>query len=492
MDSRSTQISPLPAHIGPYPIRRLIGSGAMGLVYLGHDPAINRPVAIKTIHRHLLHDTTPNDNSLERFRVEAQAAGRLQHPGIVSIYQFGEDHDYGYLAMEYVDGQNLSDLLARPTRFSREDVLCLMQQLLEALDFAHENGVVHRDIKPANLLISRDGRLKITDFGIARLEANQQLTQANMMVGSPGFMAPEQYLDGPIDRRADVFAAGVLLYQLLCGTLPFRGPAEAVMYKVLHEPPEPLPHGDDGRDLADFWPVVLTALAKRPEQRYQSAGAMQQALVHLARGKPIDRLLAITCILPAPGRASGAPATTAPAPGTGTPAGLHATHAVPTGWNEATLAGLEHDLARHLGPIAKVVVRKSARHFATLEAVRQDVASAISDPSERQLFLHETETLSGSSAGVLSAPPSSASVRSPTVASGFGDALAPPGALTNDELERIGALLTRVVGPIAKVLIRRCAAQTRVRHELIEQLLGQLGGKVDVHALRSEILKVLH
>ncbi|MEX8519904.1 MAG: serine/threonine-protein kinase [Leptothrix sp. (in: b-proteobacteria)] len=488
---------PLPAKIGPYPIQRLIGSGAMGLVYLGHDPAINRPVAIKTIHRQLLTELSSDDNTADRFRIEAQAAGRLHHPGIVSIYQFGEDHDCAYIAMEYVDGHNLSDYLAKPTRFSREDVLCLMQQLLEALDFAHANGVVHRDIKPANLLISREGRLKITDFGIARLESTQ-LTRANMIVGSPGFMAPEQYRDEPLDGRVDIFSAGVLLYHLLSGKMPFSGSNDAVMYKVMHEPPEPLPPNHDGRDFADFWPVILAALAKDPRRRYPDARAMQAALAGLVRDLPVERLLAVTCVMPMPGREPPAPQR-APS-GTASHVTPHPL-TLPTGWNEATLSGLEHDLARHVGPIAKVVVRKAARHFATLEAVRLDVAQSISNPTERQHFMQETQALidaplAAPRPGTHGTPRVSAfgtNISHQTGQPSTRQAKAIAGAqLDVDDLERVGAMLTRVIGPIAKILIRRCAAQSRHPDEFLELLLAQLGQQVDVAALRLDLLKLLH
>ncbi|MFM2057672.1 MAG: hypothetical protein RLY71_2057 [Pseudomonadota bacterium] len=502
-------MEPLPARIGPYPVHRLIGAGAMGLVYLGHDPAINRLVAIKTIRKHLLGNKPANDDTADRFRLEAQAAGRLHHPGIVGIYQFGEDHDCDYIAMEYVEGHNLSDYLARQTRFSREDVLCLMNQLLEALDYAHNNGVIHRDIKPANLLISHKGQLKITDFGIARLESTQ-LTRTNMMVGSPGFMAPEQYTDAVLDRRVDVFAAGVLLYDLLAGKLPFSGSNEAVMYKVMNELPEPLQPDAEGRDFADFWPIVLTALAKQPAQRYGSARAMLDALAGLVRNEPIGPLLAITCVLPA---RTDQPAPAGPTPPsrhqTGAPSGRPATQPAtgsappwPTGWNEATLSGLEHDLARHVGPIAKMVVRKSARHFATLEGVRQDVANVITDPVERQHFLQQTRALTA-----MAARPGTtdSARRAESAPSRFADSRLPDSRLPNPAgthpgqatqldtaaLERIGAVLTRTLGPIAKVLVRRCAARSSQRDEFIELLLAQLDPRIDREALRRQLLTAL-
>jgi serine/threonine-protein kinase len=334
-----------------------------------------------------------------------------------------------------------------------------------------------------------------------------------MMVGSPGFMAPEQYTDAVLDRRVDVFAAGVLLYYILAGKLPFSGSNEAVMYKVMHELPEPLRPDADGRDFADFWPVVLTALAKQPAQRYGSARAMQEALAGLVRDEPIGRLLAVTCVLPArPDQlAMAGPASPPSQPRTGVPNGPQPTQPVtgsappwPTGWNEATLSGLEHDLARHVGPIAKVVVRKAARHFATLEAVRQDVANVITNLVERQHFLQETRALTA-----LAARPAATDLarRSDHAPSRFADSRMPDSRLPDsrptgthlghaahldtEALERIGTILTRTIGPIAKVLVRRCAARSSQRDEFVELVLAQLDPRIDREALRRQLLAAL-
>jgi serine/threonine-protein kinase len=552
MDRHLSMMESLPDRIGPYPVCRLLGTGAMGQVFLGHDPVINRPVAIKTIRRHLLGNGQSSDDTENRFRLEAQAAGRLHHPGIVAIYQFGHDHGSDYIAMEYVDGHNLSDYIDRPSRFSREDVLCLMSQLLDAIDYAHNNGVIHRDIKPANLMISREGQLKITDFGIARLEATQ-LTRTNMMVGSPGFMAPEQYTDDKPDRRVDVFSAGVLLYYLLTGKVPFSGTNEAVMYKVMHEMPAPLQPSDDGRDLADFWPVVLTALAKRPQQRYASARAMQDALAGLARDEPISRLLAITRVQPRPGTepsafaprpAQGPPARSqfaallTPAPSSSTSMPPSSVTPWPTGWDEATLAGLERDLARHVGPIARVVVRKAARQFSSLGEVRQEVAYLITDPVERHKFVQQSRAQTGvaprpNATDLQRRPATNLQPRSDIqprsgyansqLPSHFPTAWPPPPPARNGRyqttptntpgntpsntptgfhsgrdvlldaaaLERAGTALAKTIGPIAKVLVRRSAAKSCQREEFIELVLAQLDPRLDIEALRLQLLKVL-
>ena len=288
--------APIPSYVGPYPIRGVVGSGAMGVVYLAHDPAIDRPVAIKTIHRRLLESSDDDPSVAARFRVEAKAAGRLTHRNIVPVYQFGEDDDCAYIVMEYVAGRNLRDYIHAPRKLEVPQVLCLMLQLLDGLHYAHERGIVHRDIKPANLLIADDGRLKITDFGIART-GSSNLTRGSSVIGSPGYIAPEQYTDRDVDRRVDVFSAGVLLYQMLSGTTPFVGTDEAIMYKIVYEPHKPLSEVTNDAALEPFDAVLDRALAKDPAQRYATALAMRTALLALATEAvpdvlPADILLA--------------------------------------------------------------------------------------------------------------------------------------------------------------------------------------------------------
>src|SRR6266571_5200070 len=197
-----------PNHLGKYEITEVLGRGAMGVVYKGFDPGIRRTVAIKTIRRELIEGERPAAAMLARFRNEAQAAGKLAHPGIVAVYDYGEDASVAYIAMEYVEGNSLREYLGRGTRFAERDAVSVMSQLLEGLAHAHERRVWHRDIKPANIIVMMNGRVKVADFGIARIEASD-LTQTGAMLGSPGYMAPEQYAAAAIDHRADLFAAAV-------------------------------------------------------------------------------------------------------------------------------------------------------------------------------------------------------------------------------------------------------------------------------------------
>lgn len=262
--------------LGKYQVRGELGRGAMGIVYRGFDPFIEREVAIKTLRADLL-EGQERSTLLERFRKEAQAAGRLNHPGIVQVYEYGVDGDRVFIAMELIRGVELRDYMRHDARFSLDDIIRIMGELLDALAFAHANGVVHRDIKPSNIVVLENGRIKVTDFGIARLESSN-LTQAGSMLGTPSYMSPEQFMAQRVDGRSDLFSAGVVLYELLTGEKPFAGNSFAtIMHKVLKEPPTPpselnitVPPRIDA--------VVLKALSKRPDERYQDATAFKQAL----------------------------------------------------------------------------------------------------------------------------------------------------------------------------------------------------------------------
>jgi len=274
----------MPDRLGKYDVTEILGTGAMGVVYRGFDPGIRRVVAIKTIRRELIAGDRPGAMMLKRFRNEAQAAGRLSHPGIVAVYDYGEDAEVAYIAMEYVEGNSLREYFARGTRFSERDAVSIMSQLLEALTHAHERRVWHRDIKPGNLIVMMNGRVKVADFGIARIEASD-LTQTGAVLGSPGYMAPEQYAAAAIDHRADVFAAGVVFYQLLTGSRPFVGTAEQLAYAICHTEPARPSITDPGKGWEKYDALIAKALAKRPEDRFQTAEAFRAALLE-AHARP--------------------------------------------------------------------------------------------------------------------------------------------------------------------------------------------------------------
>jgi len=273
---------PIPAKLGKYVIRRELGRGAMGVVYEGFDPFIERTVAIKTIRPQQLAagDTT---EVLARFKREAQAAGRLNHPNIVQIYEYGEEGGIAFIAMEFIKGRELKDYFDSGQRFQNKDIARIMGEMLGALDHAHASGVTHRDMKPANVILLESGRAKVADFGIARIETSE-LTQAGTVLGTPSYMSPEQFLGTPVDGRSDIFSCGVILYQFLTGERPFSGAVTTIMHKVLKE--DPLPPSALNTTLPPAWDaVVKRAMAKNPGDRYQRAAQFAADIAAAAEGR---------------------------------------------------------------------------------------------------------------------------------------------------------------------------------------------------------------
>lgn len=270
------QMSEQPQKLGKYEIRRELGRGAMGIVYEGYDAMIDRHVALKTVRKDQL-ERGEAEEMLSRFRREAQAAGRLNHPNVVSVYEYGEEPDgTAFIAMEYVEGRELKEYFDQQERFPLAEIVRLMRELLGALGHAHAHGIVHRDIKPANIFIVKDGRAKVGDFGIARIESSN-LTQAGSVLGTPAYMSPEQFMGQRVDQRSDLFSAGVILYQFLSGEKPFAGQLTTIMHKVLKEDPI-APSELNVQAPRAFDQVVRKAMAKRPEDRFQNAKEFSDAL----------------------------------------------------------------------------------------------------------------------------------------------------------------------------------------------------------------------
>jgi eukaryotic-like serine/threonine-protein kinase len=269
---------------GRYQVVRKLGAGGMANVYLAEDQELGRRVAIK-----ILNDRHANDDQfVERFRREAKNAAALSHPNIVSIYDRGEAEGTYYIAMEYLDGRSLKELIVSRGPAPVTVAIDYARQILAALRFAHRHGIVHRDIKPHNALVDGDGRVKVTDFGIARAGASQ-MTEAGSIVGTAQYLSPEQARGTNVDQRSDLYSLGVVLYELLTGTLPFDGdtPVEIAM-KHLSQAPEP-PSVRRPEIPREIDLVVARALAKDPEDRYQSAEEMDADLERVARGAGVSR-----------------------------------------------------------------------------------------------------------------------------------------------------------------------------------------------------------
>jgi CHASE2 domain-containing sensor protein/tRNA A-37 threonylcarbamoyl transferase component Bud32 len=267
--------------LGRYEVLKELGKGAMGIVYLGKDPKINREVAIKTLRFEDEFDPEDQKAMKERFFREAESAGRLVHPNIVTIYDAGDDGDISYIAMELLAGTDLKDFSTKGKLLPTGEVLETIARVADALDYAHSEGVVHRDIKPANIMRLHDGRIKVADFGIARI-TSQSKTATGTVMGTPSYMAPEQLAGKKVDGRADLFSLGVTLYELLTGEKPFTGESVAtLMFRIANEP-----HPQISAARADLPPgvqaVIDKALQKDPDQRYQRGADFARDLRTLA------------------------------------------------------------------------------------------------------------------------------------------------------------------------------------------------------------------
>jgi serine/threonine-protein kinase len=261
--------------IGRYEIISEIGQGAMGVVYRALDPLLERTVAIKTISLELSKDEF--EEFEQRFYREASSAGRLNHPNIVTVHDVGNTDHIAYMAMEFLEGVELRDIMDGGAQLDLDRIVEIASQVADGLAFAHEHGVVHRDIKPSNIMILKNGVAKITDFGIALIPSSSR-TMAGMVLGSPKYMSPEQVVGQDVDRRSDIFSLGVMLYEMLTGKPPFSGEnISVIMYRILNEMPvAPVTLKPDLPEVFNY--IVAKALAKHPDDRYQNAAEMAEDL----------------------------------------------------------------------------------------------------------------------------------------------------------------------------------------------------------------------
>src|SRR3954470_21438954 len=277
------------AKLGRYELRKVLGKGAMGVVYEGFDTTLSRRVAVKTILKSVALDAATAADYAARFEREAKAVARFNHPNIVQVYDFGEENEVAYLVMEYIEGRELRSYFVEQAKFDLPEAVRIMGELLDALHFAHEAGVIHRDVKPANVMIDSKMRVKLADFGVSRIQESDQ-SQVGTMVGPPAVMSPEQIAGVKIDRRTDVFSAGTILYQLLTGDQPFKGGGAWTVAKMIMEEDPPSPSTKVFTVSPMFDGIVNKALAKKPEQRYQNAKefaeALRETLESVAPAKP--------------------------------------------------------------------------------------------------------------------------------------------------------------------------------------------------------------
>jgi eukaryotic-like serine/threonine-protein kinase len=268
---------------GRYKIGRRVGAGGMADVYLAEDTQLGRDVALKVLHSQYAGDAS----FIERFKREALAAARLQQNNIVQVYDSGRDGDFHFIVMEYVEGSSLKEYLADNGPLETSEAVGIAREVLSALAYAHRNGLVHRDVKPGNILLSDDGEVHVTDFGIARAEAESTMTQTGTILGTAYYLSPEQAQGNELDGRSDIYSLGVVLYEMLTGKRPFEGDSPVtIAYKQVREQARPPSHHNPDIP-SPLEAIVLTAMAKRPEDRYSSAALMRRDLEAFRQGRKV-------------------------------------------------------------------------------------------------------------------------------------------------------------------------------------------------------------
>ncbi len=459
----------IPTTIGRYVVENLVGIGGMGQIYKAHDPDIRRTVAIKLISTRLM-SSADRSEYMRRFRREAEAAARCAHPNIVAIYDYALHEGQPFLAMEFVHGRSVRQIIDEQPMAIR-DALQVMLQVMEALASAHEHGVIHQDIKPANIMLTLQGRAKVADFGISRF-ANTDVTSISSSMGTPNYMAPEQCRGGPVDHRADLFAAGATLFEMVAGERAFGGRSTAeVTHRIMNEPLPLLPTGVRG-EAPRLQFVLERAMGKQPEDRFDSghemAEALRQVLGTLAAVESENKLsaaaAAATAIMP-PAAPAGPHAPPRAQPTGGRPTG-------PSPADANTLQLLEQKLAAYLGPIARIMVRSAAGRAPSLEALCATLAASVPEGSERDSFRRDIAPLLRTRPPAIDDAPSYGSI----------------GSLHEAELEQATQALMQYVGPIARVLVRRAARDA----SSIDGLWQALSNHIDQPAERAAFLRQRH
>jgi len=452
-------MQPLPPTIGRYVVEELVGVGGMGQIYRAHDPVLRRTVAIKLISTKLMSGADRADY-IKRFRREAEAAARCAHPNIVAVYDFALHEEQPYLAMEFVAGQSLRQLLDEVPVMDIPDAIAIMLQVLDALTSAHEQGVIHQDIKPGNIMLTTDHRVKVGDFGISKL-MNVETTTIFSTIGTPSYMSPEQCRgDDVVDGRSDIFSAGAMLFEMVAGERAFQGRnVTEVSHRIQNDSLPLLPA--HVRNAAPRLQLVLErAMGKHPADRFDTGSDMAEALRQVLREAAPDstriasEARVATVVTPRAPREDSAGRRPHPP------------------LDPTLLQTVEEKLRSYVGPVARVLVQTVAARGRSAADLVAEVALSVPDEGDRERFLRETASL--------------ARIRPPAPPAGgppLSDSSGRRGSISlpEQELERAQAALTQFVGPIARVLVRRAA----VNASSVEVLWQALSTHIEQPAERA-------
>ena len=457
-------MQPLPPNIGRYVVEELIGVGGMGQVYRAHDPVLRRTVAIKLISTNLMSGADRADY-MRRFRREAEAAARCSHPNIVAVYDFSLYEEQPYLAMEFVSGHSLRQLLDDAPVMEIPNAIDIMVQVLDALTSAHTQGVIHQDIKPGNIMLTAEHRVKVGDFGISRL-MNTEATTVFSTIGTPSYMSPEQCRgDDGIDGRSDIFSAGAMLFEMVTGERAFQGRnVTEVSHRIQNDSLPLLPA--DVRAAAPRLQLVLErAMAKHPADRFDTGTDMAEALRQVLRDTGPDS----TRILPEGSAAAPAGARAA----TREPSIAHERHPP---LDPTLLKTVEEKLRAYVGPVARILVQTVAARGLSAADLYSELALSVPNEADRERFRREVAPLARTD------PPAPTPRRAPSLSDSSGRRRV---QLSEQELEQAQAALTEFVGPIARILVRRAAANA----SSIDHLWQALSTHIESPAERSAFLR---
>jgi eukaryotic-like serine/threonine-protein kinase len=442
--------APTLTRVGKYRIDHVIGRGAIGIVYKGYDEQIDRPLAIKTLRPEILEDVEESGEFLKRFAAEARSAGRCLHPNIVTVFDLVEQDNAPYIIMEYVNAGTLENVIRAGTLLPVRQVGEIMAQLLFALDHAHSKGVIHRDVKPANVLCPSAASIKVADFGVARLDA-MDLTKPGTLgvIGTPNYMAPERFLGRPADVRADLFSAGVILFQLLTGSRPFVAvDLQELMRKLMGEMPPSL-----STLRPELWPeldtVAQRSLARNPEDRFRSAGEFVDALNEAIEARPNDNRppLDLTKLSRPVVREE------APAPREG----MNQTMAERL--SPDTIDALSQWLTHSLGPMARVIVRQASREATDVDMLLTTLTRQIKTESEVAVFREAAERVLRADLGLASAQMEA--------------------VISQAEIGAVTDALIPLIGPVARLLVRRQAETAVGRDDFYRRLADAIPNEND-------------